>query len=169
MPYIGLMIIIIMGVSGVGKTTAGAVLAERLGWTFRDADDFHPKHNIEKMKAGVPLTDADRLPWLAALRELVRSQDAGMVLACSALKQSYRDYLGDGRTDVAFVYLKGDASLIEKRLEGRKGHFAGPGILESQLTDLEEPENALVIDASQSPESIAEEIIKGLGLKPSDV
>ena len=153
----------------MGKTTVGAVLAERLGWTFRDADDFHPKHNIEKMKAGVPLTDADRLPWQAALRELVRSEGAGMVLACSALKQSYRDYLRDGRRDVAFVYLKGDASLVEKRLEGRKGHFAGPEILESQLRDLEEPVDALVIDASQSPESIAGEIIKGLGLKPSDV
>ncbi len=163
------MIIIIMGVSGAGKTTAGAVLAERLGWGFYDADDFHPKGNIEKMKAGVPLTDADRLPWLAALRGLIRRQDAGTVLACSALKQSYRDYLGDGRPDVAFVYLKGEASLIEKRLEGRESHFAGPGILESQLRDLEEPEDALVIDASQSPESIAGEIIKGLGLKPSDV
>lgn len=156
-----------MGVSGVGKTTAGAVLAEMLGWGFYDADDFHPKGNIEKMKAGVPLTDAGRLPWLAALRGLIRSQDADMVLACSALKQSYRDYLGDGRPDVAFVYLKGDASLVEKRLEGRKGHFAGPGILESQLADLEEPEDALVVDASRSPESIAGEIIKGLGLKPS--
>ena len=163
------MIIIIMGVSGAGKTTAGAVLAERLGWGFYDADDFHPKGNIEKMKAGVPLTDADRLPWLAALRGLIRRQDAGTVLACSALKQSYRDYLGDGRPDVAFVYLKGEASLIEKRLGGRESHFAGPGILESQLRDLEEPEDALVIDASQSPESIAGEIIKGLGLKPSDV
>lgn len=163
------MIIIIMGVSGVGKTTAGAVLAERLGWVFYDADDFHSKGNIEKIKAGIPLTDADRLPWLAALRDLIRQTDTDMVLACSALKQSYRDYLRDGRRDFAFVYLKGDASLIEERLEGRKGHFARPGILESQLRDLEEPEDALVIDASQSPDSIAGEIIKGLGLKPSDV
>jgi len=160
------MIVIIMGVSGVGKTTAGAILAERLGWGFHDADDFHPKGNIEKMKAGVPLTDDDRLPWLAALRGLIRSQDTDMVLACSALKQSYRDYLGDGRPDVVFVYLKGDASLVEKRLGGREGHFAGPGILESQLADLEEPEGALVVDASPAPESIAGEIIKGLGLKP---
>ncbi len=169
MPYTGLMIIIIMGVSGVGKTTVGAVLAEMLGWGFYDADDFHTKSNIEKMKAGVPLTDADRLPWLAALWGLIRSVGTGMVLACSALKQSYRDYLKNGRRDVAFVYLKGDASLVEKRLEGRKGHLAGPEILESQLRDLEEPEDALVIDASQSPDSIAGEIIKGLGLKPSDV
>ena len=163
------MIIVIMGVSGVGKTTAGAILAERLGWGFYDADDFHTKGNIEKIKAGIPLTDADRVPWLAALRGLIRSRDAGMVLACSALKQSYRDYLGDGRRDVAFVYLKGDVSLIEERLEGRKGHFARPGILESQLKDLEEPEDAIVVDASPDPESIAGEIIRGLGLKPSGV
>jgi len=160
------MTIIIMGVSGAGKTTVGTILAERLGWEFYDADDLHPKDNIEKMRAGVPLTDADRLPWLAALRGLIRSRDAGMVLACSALKQYYRDYLRGGRQDVAFVYLKGDPSLIEKRLEGRKGHFAGPGILESQLGDLEEPEDALVVDASPDPESIAGEIIRGLGLKP---
>lgn len=161
------MIIVIMGVSGAGKTTVGAILAKRLGSDFRDADDFHPKGNIEKIKAGIPLTDADRLPWLAALRELMRSRDAGMILACSALKQSYRDYLRDGRSDVAFVYLKGDASLIEKRLEGRRGHFAGPGILDSQLNDLEEPEDALVVDASRDPEIIVKEIISALGLKPS--
>jgi gluconokinase len=161
------MIVIIIGVSGVGKTTVGAVLAERLGWVFHDADDFHPEANIQKIKNGIPLTDADRLPWLAALRELVRAADTGMVLACSALKQSYRDFLRDGRPDVAFVFLKGNHALIEKRLEGRIGHFAGPGILESQLRDLEEPEDGLVIDASRDPESIAQEIISALGLKPS--
>lgn len=162
------MITIIMGVSGVGKTTVGAVLAERLGWTFRDADDYHPQANVEKIRHGIPLTDADRLPWLAALRELIRAAgDTGMVLACSALKQSYRDFLRDGRPDVAFVYLKGDRTLIEKRLDGRKDHFAGPGILESQLRDLEEPEDALVIDALRDPESIVKEIIARFGLRPS--
>ena len=161
------MIIIIMGVSGVGKTTVGAVLAERLGWAFRDADDYHPESNIQKIKRGVPLTDADRLPWLEALRELIISADAGMVLACSALKQSYRDFLRDGRPDVAFVYLKGNHALIEKRLDGRKDHFAGPEILDSQFKDLEEPEDALVVDASRDPQSIADEIISALGLKPA--
>lgn len=162
------MIIIIMGVSGVGKTTTGSVLAERLGWVFRDADDYHPKSNVEKIRRGIPLTDADRLPWLEALRELIRAEGGtGMVLACSALRKSYRDFLGDGRDDVAFVYLKGERTLIEKRLEGRTGHFAGPGILESQLRDLEEPEDALVVDASRNPECIVEEIINALGLKPS--
>ena len=161
------MIIIIMGVSGAGKTTVGAVLAKRLGWSFRDADDYHPPGNIEKIKSGIPLTDADRQPWLASLRELIRASNGGMVLACSALKQSYRDFLRDGREDVAFVFLKGNRALIEKRLEGRKGHFAGSGILDSQLRDLEEPEDALVIDASRDPESIAQEIISALGLKPA--
>lgn len=163
------MVIIIMGVSGVGKTTVGAVLAERLGWTFHDADDYHPESNIQKIKRGMPLTDADRLPWLAALRELIRAAgDTGMVLACSALKQSYRDYLREGREDVAFVFLKGNRTLIEKRLERRKGHFAGPEILDSQFKDLEEPEDALVVDASRDPQSIADEIISALGLKPAD-
>lgn len=158
-----------MGVSGVGKTTVGAVLAERLGWTFHDADDYHPESNIQKIKRGMPLTDADRLPWLAALRELIRAAgDTGMVLACSALKQSYRDYLREGREDVAFVFLKGNRTLIEKRLERRKGHFAGPEILDSQFKDLEEPEDALVVDASRDPQSIADEIISALGLKPAD-
>lgn len=161
------MIIIIMGVSGVGKSTAGALLAERLGWSFRDADDYHPESSIQKIKNGIPLTDADRLPWLEALRELIRTSHGGMVLACSALKQSYRDFLRDGRDDVAFVFLKGNQALIEKRLVGRKGHFAGPGILDSQLRDLEEPDDALVIDASLDPQSIAQEIINALGLKPS--
>jgi len=161
------MILIIMGVSGVGKSTVGAVLAERLGWSFRDADDYHSESNIQKIKNGIPLTDDDRLPWLEALRELVRISHGGMVLACSALKQSYRDFLKDGREDVAFVYLKGNHALIEKRLRGRKGHFAGPKILDGQLRDLEEPEDALVIDASRDPESIAGEIISTLGLKPA--
>lgn len=162
------MIIIIMGVSGVGKTTVGTVLAERLGWSFRDADDYHPQANVEKIRHGIPLTDADRLPWLDSLRGLIRAVgDMGMVLACSALKQSYRDFLRDGREDVAFIYLKGEKELIEKRLEGRRGHFAGPGILESQLRDLEEPEDAIVIDASRGPQSIADDIIGVLGLKPS--
>ncbi len=162
------MIIIIMGVSGVGKSTVGAVLAERLGWSFRDADDYHSESNIQKIKNGIPLTDDDRKPWLASLRELIRvGGDPGMVLACSALKQSYRDFLKDGRQDVAFVYLRGERGIVEERLRGRKGHFAGPKILDGQLRDLEEPEDALVIDASRDPESIAGEIISALGLKPS--
>lgn len=158
------MILIITGVSGAGKSTVGRLLASRLGWRFYDADDFHPAQNIEKMRSGAPLSDADRKPWLESLRDLIRGERAPMVLACSALKQSYRDFLKDGRDDVVFVYLKTEKELARRRLAERKEHFAGPGILDDQFLTLEEPAGAVTEDASQGPESIAENIIQRLGL-----
>ncbi|KAB2825431.1 MAG: gluconokinase [Candidatus Dadabacteria bacterium] len=159
------MVLIIMGVSGAGKTTVGSVLARRLGWKFYDADDLHTGENKEKIKNGIPLTDEDRLPWLEALGELIRGLDAPSVIACSALRKSYRDKLAGSGRDVRFVYLGGDKELIRGRLERRKGHFAGAGILESQLQALEEPEDALWEDIGPDPETIADDIIGRLKLE----
>lgn len=157
-------VIVIMGVSGAGKTAVGRLLAERLGWTFCDADDFHPASNIEKMSHNQPLTDDDRRPWLESLRQLVRtSLDSGSnaVLACSALKREYRDYLLiDPR--VRLVYLKGSFSLIQERLSHRHGHFMPAGLLESQFEALEEPPDAITIDITGTPDEIAGRIIEEL-------
>lgn len=158
------MVLIIMGVAGAGKTTVGGVLARKLGWSFYDADDFHPKENIEKINKGIPLTDEDRLPWLLAIRDLIRGLNEPAVIACSALKQTYRDYLKEENKEVEFVYLKGSGDLIRHRLEERKGHFAGLEILGGQLEALEEPENVLTEGVDQDPESIAEDIIGKLNL-----
>jgi gluconokinase len=158
------MILIITGVAGAGKTTIGKILAKKLGWKFYDADDFHPQSNIEKMKRGVSLTDEDRRPWLEALRRLMVGRVSPVVIACSALKQSYRDYLQKGRGDVKFVFLKGDKELIRERLEERTGHYAKADLLEGQFEALEEPENALTEDVSQDAEAIADDIIRELKL-----
>ena len=160
------MIIVVMGVTGSGKTTVGRLLAARFGWLFADADDFHSTANKDKMHRGIPLTDADRLPWLAAMHEqiakwLAKKQNA--VLACSALKQIYRRQLWDG-PEVQFVYLKGSYDLIAERLRARKGHFADEHILAGQFADLEEPSDAIVVDISASPEEIVSEICQRLGL-----
>jgi gluconokinase len=160
------MILLVMGVTGSGKTTAGKLLAQSLGWLFLDADDFHPADNIEKMKHGVPLTDEDREPWLAAIHgELLKcaakNQDA--VLACSALKQSYRETLASG-VDLRICYLKGTYSEIESRLENRSGHFAGEAILSGQFSDLEEPRDALVMRVSDAPEEIVQDALRKLKL-----
>lgn len=137
-----------MGVCGSGKTTIGRELASELGWAFYDADDFHPAQNVEKMSVGIPLGDSDRAPWLTTLRGLVvasLNRKEGGVLACSALKASYRDQLLiDDR--VSLIYLKGDSALIEERLRNRSGHFMKPGMLDSQLAALEEPECGLRVD-----------------------
>ncbi len=162
-----LVIIVVMGVTGSGKTTIGSLLAARLAWHFADADDFHSAANKEKMHKGIPLTDADRLPWLAAMREQIAKWVAlkqNVVLACSALKQSYRQLLWDG-PEVKFVYLKGTYQLIAERLRARKGHFADEHILAGQFADLEEPGDALVVDISASPEEIVDEICRRLGLQ----
>lgn len=158
------MILIITGVAGAGKTTVGKLLARKLGWKFYDADDYHPEENVEKMRKGISLTDEDRQPWLERLRELITEQSGPAVIACSALKQAYRDFLRAGDRDVRFVYLKGGKQLIRHRLEGRKGHFAGADILEGQFDALEEPENALTEDVSRDAESIAEDILRELKL-----
>jgi gluconokinase len=152
------MVIVLMGVSGSGKTSVGTLLAERLGCGFDDADSFHPPANVEKMRAGTPLTDEDRWPWLHALRAAIETWNAegrDHVLACSALKQSYRDVLSPAG-DVTFIYLKGSPEVIRSRLNARSGHYFNPSLLASQLSSLEEPADAFVIDIDQTPAAIAE-------------
>lgn len=162
------VVIVLMGVTGVGKTTIGLQVAQDLGWAFLDADDFHPAKNVEKMRGGIPLTDTDREPWLAALRaeidgRLARGEPG--VLACSALKKAYRDRLDAGAA-VSFVYLRGDAALIRERLLARKGHYMDPGLLDSQFAALEEPEGVLAVDVAATPPEIASSIESKLGLTP---
>ena len=162
------MVIVLMGVSGSGKTTVGRILAQQLGWTFIDADDYHPAANVEKMHRGIPLTDEDRRPWLDTLRQLVDGacqRGENLVLACSALKHAYQDYLErDEPACVHYVHLRGSEELIQKRLAARKGHFMNPGLLHSQFETLEPPGDALSVDITPPPEVIATEIRQKLGL-----
>jgi gluconokinase len=168
------MVILVMGIEGTGKTTVGKLLAERLHWEFADADDFHSAANKEKMKQGIALTDADRAPWLAAIRAQIWrwiAAKAKGVITCSALKQSYRDELLsppaglEGRADeIKTVYLHGTYALIAKRLHQRQGHFAGEALLASQFATLEEPRDAISIDVDQTPDQIVEEILRRLNL-----
>lgn len=145
-------LVIIMGVSGSGKTVVGKQLAHSLSVPFQDADDYHPQENIEKMSQGIALTDTDRQPWLAHLNErIVDCQQTGVVLACSALKEAYRKQLSYGlEQQLVWVYLKGDYSLIYQRMQARKNHFMAPAMLQSQLDTLEEPANALVLEITHS-------------------
>jgi gluconokinase len=167
------VIVIICGVSGVGKTTVGKLLARELGWHFLEADDFHPAANIEKMHRGIPLTDDDRWPWLERLcvqieRSLAAEQNA--VLACSALKPKYRDCLRVN-SDVRFVFLRGDYALIADHLRHRRGHFMDRGLLQSQFADLEEPqpdEDAITIELGRTPQELVEEIKTKLHLASKD-
>ena len=159
------MIIILMGVSGAGKTTVGQLLASQLGWEFADADDYHSATNIEKMRSGISLTDADRAPWLATLRSLIAgwlTAGKNAVLACSALKRTYREKL-QLSPEVKFVYLKGNPSLLQQRLHLRLGHFMTEQMLASQLAALEEPDNAVVVDVDALPAEIAAKIRARLG------
>ena len=163
------MIVLLMGPAGSGKTTVGILLANQLGWEFADADDFHSPANKEKMSRGVGLTDEDRVPWLQSIREAMDrwvAERRNVVLACSALKRSYREQLGvhRGAKDIQLVYLKGSYDLLLERLRARKGHYATEGLLASQLADLEEPAEAITVDVSRSPEQIVVEIRKRLGL-----
>lgn len=156
--------IIVMGVSGSGKTTVGSMLARELGWAFFDADDFHPAVNREKMAQGIPLNDEDRAAWLKALQDLLRKNSGEgirSVLACSALKQSYRETLAVDES-VRFVYLRGSYDQIETRMKRRKDHYMPVQLLQSQFEALEEPREAVVIDISLSPEEIVDIIRKGL-------
>lgn len=158
------MIVIVMGVVGAGKSTVGSLLASQLGWDFADADDFHPTSNVEKIRQGIPLTDADREPWLDRLRQAIDqwiAEGKNVVLACSALKRAYRSRLCAG-PQVHFVHLVGSSKLIAERLRSRHGHFAGESILASQLTDLEKPEAAVTVDIANTPEEIVAEIRKRL-------
>jgi gluconokinase len=144
------MFILIMGVTGSGKTTVGTLLSAYLGWPFFDADDFHSAENVRKMASGIPLNDEDRRPWLQELQRLIAQrteQGDNGVLACSALKQEYRAKLCSGNA-VEVVYLKAKPQLIGSRLQRRRGHYMPSGLIESQFRDLEEPQNALVIDAA---------------------
>jgi gluconokinase len=153
--------IIIMGVSGCGKSTVGRRLATGLGWPFLDADDFHPLNNRQKMAQGIALTDDDRHPWLLTLRgglERAQHQHQSLVLACSALKRSYRKTLTDGCVGVQWIYLQGSYELIGARLRGRSNHFMPPSLLHSQFATLEEPEDALWVDAALDVDRIVEQI-----------
>lgn len=159
------MVVIVMGVSGSGKSTVGALLARRLGARFIEGDDHHPPANVEKMARGVPLDDADRRPWLAALAAEIRrrrAKNADAVAACSALKARYRALLADGLPAVVFVYLKGDAALIRRRLGERPGHFMPEKLLASQLATLEEPTDAIVCNIQETPERIVDAIQRQL-------
>ncbi len=161
------MVILLMGVSGAGKTTVGWLLASQLGWEFADGDDFHPAANVEKMRNGIPLTDADRAPWLETLRVLIAGWIAAgknAVLACSALKRAYRESLRVG-PEVQIVHLRGTPQLLQQRLRARVGHFMTERMLESQLAALEEPEHGVVVDVDRSPAEIVAEIQARLGLK----
>jgi len=153
---------IVMGVSGCGKSSVGKSLAQSLGWDFYDADDFHPPENVAKMANGIPLDDSDRAPWLASLHDMISSNlkaDKPGVLACSALKERYRQQLMDGNEDVQVVYLKGSYDLIWSRMETRTDHYMKPHMLKSQFETLEEPTNALTMDVSMSLDDIVQRII----------
>jgi gluconokinase len=162
-------ILLVMGVSGSGKTTIGAMLAGRLGWTYAEADDFHPPANVEKMHAGVPLNDDDRRPWLEATATWMKNQTAPGVVTSSALKRRYRDILRAGRPDLRLVYLDGSRELIGNRLTARHGHFFPQQLLDSQFADLEPPEpdeNPLIVSIDAPPERVVQEIIDRTGLTP---
>ena len=158
------MIVVLMGVSGIGKTTIGTLLGRELGWPFYDGDDFHPPANVEKMRHGIPLTDADRDGWLAALRTLIDGVPGSAVLACSALKAAYRDRLAGARDDVRFVHLTGDPALLRRRLEQRRGHYMPASLLDSQLATLEPPAGAIAVDVAGTPEAIVAAIRRVLAV-----
>lgn len=161
------MIVIVMGVSGSGKTTIGKMLAELLHWEFYDADSFHSQANIEKMSRGIPLNDKDRLPWLQTIQKAMQKwleQNKNVVLACSALKDSYRQALCLDKKQVQIVYLKGSIELIAQRLAQRQNHFMKAELLQSQFLSLEEPKEVIIIDIAQPPQAIIQEIKSHLKL-----
>jgi len=164
------MIILVMGVSGSGKSTIGQLLADSLHWEFADADSFHSPENIEKMRHGIPLNDLDRMPWLLALQQAIQQclqENKNIVLACSALKASYRQVLVLDEERVKLVYLKGAFELIQKRLHMRHGHFMSEELLKSQFNALEEPSGAITVDISDPQEVIVQNIRVSLGIEAS--
>lgn len=161
------MIIIIMGVSGSGKSTIGKLLADALNWEFQDADNFHSTANIEKMRLGIPLNDTDRKPWLKDLQTAIAvwlQQNTNVVLACSALKADYRQYLVLDSDRIQLVYLQGSLNLLQQRLLGRQNHFMSEKLLNSQLETLEEPDVAICVDISEPPQLIVENLKTVIGL-----
>ena len=166
--------VVVMGVSGTGKTTVARGLADRLGWAFLEGDDLHPPHNVETMAAGTPLTDAARRPWLEAIGRWVDAQDeAGVsaVLTCSALRRAYRDVLREGRPTVSFCHLRIDAALVERRMVLRTGHFMPASLLPSQLATLEPlaaDEPGIEVSADALPEVVVDEVVRRLDLRPTD-
>ncbi len=164
------MVLILMGPMGSGKTAVGKMLAKKLGWPFYDGDNFHPEENVEKMRAGIALTDEDRRLWLEKLRDNIErwlKERQNTILACSALKQSYRDILGVDQKAVRTIYLKGSYQLLRKRIEDRQHPYMNKDLLRSQLDTLEEPEEGLRVDISATPEMIVSTIIQNLKLNPS--
>lgn len=158
------MIVVVIGVTGVGKTTIGSAVATQLGAAFEDADRYHSAANIEKMSHGIPLTDADRIPWLESLHRMLQGYHAGgldVVLACSALRQSYRDLLGKD-LPVIWIYLKASPEAIRERIEHRHGHFAKKDLLNSQFDTLEEPQDAVIIDANSPEPDVVAAVITSL-------
>ncbi len=162
------MVIVLMGVSGSGKTTVGRRLAADLGWRFVEGDDYHPPENVAKMAGGTPLSDGDRWPWLEALRARIDGACAAgedLVVACSALKHDYREFLeGGDPACVRYVYLRGSEDLFRQRLEGREGHFMGPEMLRSQIEAMEPPVGEVAVDAAPPPDRIAADIRRELNL-----
>lgn len=160
-----------MGVSGSGKTTVGSMLAQRLGWPFQEGDDLHPQANIDKMRAGNPLTDADRGPWLELIADWVDQRlDAGQngVITCSALKRAYRDVINRREHGVVFIYLDGSRETVALRLASRHGHFMPPHLLKSQFEDLDRPapdEPAISVGVDAPPQQIVDAVIENLGLR----
>jgi gluconokinase len=156
---------VVMGVAGSGKSTVGAAFAKALGVSFVEGDQYHPAENVQRMALGIPLTDKDRLPWLSALATRIREAKlagTGLVIACSALKRSYRDILRAEAPEVRFIYLKGDRALVATRLAGRRGHFMPASLLDSQFATLEEPspeENAWVCDISRASQDIVNDLV----------
>jgi gluconokinase len=171
MPTAPPLVIVLMGVSGCGKSTTGAALSKTLGWSFRDADSFHPPANIDKMRAGMPLTDDDRRPWLAAIGQWIDARRAAGepgIVSCSALKRAYRQSIIGARREVRLVYLEGDVALIGQRLRTRKHHFMPAALLQSQFAALEAPtaaERPVVVPVRMSPRRVVATIIERLGLE----
>jgi len=162
------IILIVMGVSGSGKTTVAALLAGRLNWKFQEGDALHPQANVDKMHHGIPLTDADRLPWLDSIAALIDRwsvEGVSGIITCSALKRAYRDRIRAGRSDVEFAYLRGARELVSARITQRMGHFMPASLLASQFATLEEPgddEPAIIVDIGGSPDQIVEAILAAL-------
>jgi gluconokinase len=160
-----MMVVVVMGVAGSGKSTIGALIAEALGADFAEGDRFHPAPNIAKMSSGQPLTDDDRLPWLQAMADAIRAWRGGerpTVLACSALKQSYRDLLADGSREVRFVFLRATRDQVASRMAGRRGHFMPTSLIGSQFATLEEPRDAIALDVAGTPAEVAAEALRRL-------